>query len=115
MKLIVKPQYVTWSEAKRLAHLLDGRLVSYREMMRWANNEAIEIDIWIDHKDVDRAQYFDATKQDIRFKELNEKCLLVYLADPRKIKLLKQLEREKQELESKTRKFLLRKKSHREK
>jgi hypothetical protein len=106
MKLIVKPQYVTWGEAKRLAHLLDGRLVSYREMMRWSNNEAIEIDIWIDHKAEDRAQYFDAAKQDIRFKELNEKCLLVFLADPKKMKLLKQLELEKQQLESQTRKLL---------
>ncbi len=73
-----------------MATKLGGRLLSYQEMTRWSKNEAVEIDIWIDQKMEDRGQYFDAQKQDIRFKYRNENCLLVMLVDPIRIRELKQ-------------------------
>ena len=90
MKLIIKPQYIDWDQARAMATKLGGRMLTYKEMTRWSNNEAVEIDIWIDQKMDDRGQYFDAKKQDIRFKYRNEKCLLVMLVDPKRIKKLKE-------------------------
>lgn len=89
MKLIIKPQFLDWDHAKAMATSLGGRLITYAEMARWSKNEPVEIDIWIDHKMGDRAQYFDAQKQDIRFKPRNEQCLLVMLVDPKRIRALK--------------------------
>ena len=96
MKLIIRPRYVTWNEAKAIANAAGGRLFSYRELSSWSNVQQIDIDIWIDRKMDDQGQYFDATKQDIRLKPLHEKCLLVFWADPKRIKSMREEAEEKE-------------------
>ena len=102
LKLVVRPRWVNWHQAKETARLNGGRLLTYREVLRWANAEPLELDIWIDRMEHDRAQCFDASKQDVRFKLPEERALLVMLVDPiqqRKIietQQLKAAEREAQ-------------------
>lgn len=107
MKLIVKPALVTWNEAKSTAHQHGGRLLEPKEVLRWSDKEPIEIDIWLDPQDLeqDAASYFNALKQDIRYKPKEERCLLVYLADPETIRVQKAQARIAEERENRLRKF----------
>lgn len=105
LKLVVRPRMIPWHEAKELARLNGGRLLNYSEVMKWANNEPLELDIWIDRMEHDRAQYFDALKQDVRFKPPEMKCLLVMLVDPAEQR--KMLEQQQSAAQKRERKYKL--------
>lgn len=107
MKLIVKPKLVTWSEAKTVAHQSGGRLLEPKEVLKWSDSEAVEFDIWLNRQDQEQesASYFNASKQDIRYRPKNDRCLLVYLADPETLKLQRAQARIEEERERRLQKF----------
>lgn len=83
-KLIVKPVMVTWNDAKSMAKTHCGRLLYPREMEAWAENEIINVSIWLDYEnesETDYACYFDGKLSSLRYQPKNSLALLVILAD----------------------------------
>jgi hypothetical protein len=84
MKLIVRPRVVSWDEAKEIARKAGGRLLEPKEALRWAKNEELNVDFWLDHPNYgapEYSQYYDAKKGDILYQPRQNPLLLVYLVD----------------------------------
>jgi len=83
-KLIVKPQLLTWDDAKKEAAYHCGRLLYPLEIETWAQKELINVDIWLDYENEnqpDYANYYDGRTQNLRYQPKTRLALLVILAD----------------------------------
>lgn len=95
-KIIVKPRLVTWDMAKAVARKCEGRLLLPKEALSWADREEVGMDMWLEGtwQDHGHVPYFSAARQSVLQKPADGYCLLVFLADPQRIRELRKRERE---------------------
>lgn len=111
-KLIVKPQFLTWYDAKNEARLHCGRLLRPREIERWAKKELINVDVWLDFEnegEPDYANYYDSKGQTSKYQPKVKLALLVILADRLLLEAKKKEVRERMERSLENRKNTRRK------